>query len=144
MSSGAGASRLLRTAGLSSNHAIIRRNVMRKVKRGVDRLPSQGPDPAVTAKTPRGWQIAAAAVVERYPTVVPEPHPFEERYLRGRFIWQSSVARPAPEELFHSERDGVGGTRRACRRECAQSTCGACCAALQRRPCLSPSPPANS
>lgn len=95
---------------MSTNPAIIRRNVLRKVKRGIDRLPSQGPDPAETARTPNGWRIAAAAVLERYPTVMPEPHDFESKYLRGRFIWESSVSRPGAEELFKSERDGLAGT----------------------------------
>lgn len=109
MAGAAAASRLARSTGLSSNPAIIRRNVLRKVKRGIERLPSQGPDPAVTERTPNGWRIAAAAVLERYPTVIPEPHEFEQRYRRGRFIWESSVSRPAAEELFKSDRDGVEG-----------------------------------
>jgi hypothetical protein len=109
MSASAAAPRLLRTTRLSSNPAIIQRNVLRKVKRGIERLPSQGPDPAVTKRTPNGWRIAAAAVLERYPTVMPEPHDFEHKYRRGRFIWESSVSRPVADELFQSDRDGVEG-----------------------------------
>lgn len=103
MSAAARAGRL----GLSSKPSIIRRNVLRKMKRGIDRLPSQPPDPA--ALTPNGWRVAAAAIVERYPTIYPLPHPFDEKYYRGRFLWQSSVARPASEELFKTDRDGVAG-----------------------------------
>jgi hypothetical protein len=88
---------------------IVMRNVLRKVRQGVDRLASQGPDPAVTDATPLGWRIAAAAFVERYPLIVPEPHPFEALYREGRFKWQQSVARPIPEEFFISEREAVTG-----------------------------------
>lgn len=110
---GVAAARLARPSGISSNHAVVMRNVLRKVKRGIDRLPSQGPDPAISAQTPHGWRLASAAVLERYPVVVPRVHPFEEHYLKGRFLWESSVARPAPEELFISDRESVDGKLRA-------------------------------
>jgi hypothetical protein len=96
--------------GLSTRHNVIRRNVLRKVRRGIDRLPTQGPDPAISDVTPNGWRIAAAAVVERYPVVMPDPHPFAAKYLEGRFLWQQSVARPIPESWFESDRDESGGT----------------------------------
>jgi hypothetical protein len=101
------------SAGLSTRHNVVRRNVLRKVRRGVDRLPTQGPDPAISDVTPNGWRIAAAAVVERYPVVMPDPHPFAAKYLEGRFLWQQSVARPIPESWFESDRDESGGTCRA-------------------------------
>lgn len=87
------------SSGMSKKPAIVRREVLRKMKRGVDRLPYQGPDPAISPSTPNGWRIAVAAVLERYPVVIPEVHPFEAKYLEGRFKWQQSVARPLPEEL---------------------------------------------
>lgn len=96
-------------SGLSSKPAIIRRELLRKMKRGVERLPSQGPDPAISDATPNGWRIAVAPVLERYPVVVPEPHPFEAKYLEGRFKWQQSIARPMPEEAFKDEASEMGG-----------------------------------
>jgi hypothetical protein len=54
----------LATAAPSTKTAIVRRNVLRKMRQGVARLASQGPDPAVSSATPLGWRIAAAAVVE--------------------------------------------------------------------------------
>eukprot|EP00171_Calliarthron_tuberculosum_P017180 IDg17180t1 len=64
---------------ISSNPRIIRAQTMRKMKRGLDRLPSQGPDPAASFK--HGWRLAAAPVLERYPLILPEMDEFEEEYL---------------------------------------------------------------
>jgi len=75
------------------------------MKRGIDRLPSQGPDPA--AEYTNGWRLAAAAVLERYPVVIPEPHPFDVEYQRGRFLDRQSAARPAPVEWFLTEKDRI-------------------------------------
>jgi hypothetical protein len=95
--------------GLSSRYNVIRRNVLRKVRRGIDRLPSQGPDPAISDVTPNGWRIAAAAVVERYPVVIPDPHPFAAKYLEGLFLWRQAVARPIPEVFFDKPGEQAGG-----------------------------------
>lgn len=80
---------------------------MRKLKRGLDRLPSQGPDPAASFK--HGWRLAAAPVLERYPIIVPEEDPFELEYQTGRFLDAQSKARPAPAEWFLSEKDRLAG-----------------------------------
>lgn len=93
--------------GVSNNPAITRRNVMRKMKLGIDRLPSQGPDPA--AKFRDGWRLAAAAVVERYPVVIPEQDPFEAEYLEGRFLEEQRRARPILPEMFLTEKDLIEG-----------------------------------
>ncbi len=77
------------------------------MKRGLDRLPSQGPDPAANFK--HGWRLAAAAVLERYPVVVPEPDDFEYEYQKGRFMDEQSKQRPAPVEWFLSEKDKLEG-----------------------------------
>lgn len=92
---------------ISSNHRIIERNVLRKIKKGVDRLPSQGPDPAAQFK--HGWQLASAAMLERYPVVSPDPHPFIEEYETNRFLDAQKRARPIPPSFFLTEKDIVEG-----------------------------------
>lgn len=101
------AGRVLGTRGISSDPAIVRRNVMRKIKRGIDRLPSQGPDPAASFK--QGWRIATAAVVERYPVVTPEADPFEAEYITGRFLEMQRRARPISPSMFLTEKDEAEG-----------------------------------
>lgn len=100
--------------GISNKAAIIRRNVMRKVKKGVDRLPSQGLDPAARFK--HGWRIAAAAVLERYPLVVPDLDPFDEEYRLGKFVDEQKRSRPMPVEWFLTEKDKVEGMSFVCPR----------------------------
>ena len=94
---------------IAQKPAITRRNVMKKMKRGIDRLPSEGPDPA--SKFKNGWQLAAAAVLERFPVVIPEPDPFEAEYLKGRFLDQQKRGRQAPPQWFLSEKDILMGTQ---------------------------------
>lgn len=95
--------------GISNNARIIRQRTMVKMKRGLERLPSQGPDPAAAFK--HGWRLAASAVLERYPVVIPEPDPFESEYQIGRFLDQQSKARPAPLEWFLTEKDRLLGNK---------------------------------
>lgn len=94
-------------ATLSPKANIVRRNVLRKVKQGIERLPSQGPDPAASFK--HGWRLASAAVLERYPVITPEADPFEAEYLTGRFLEMQRRARPISPSLFLSERDVIEG-----------------------------------
>lgn len=102
--------KLLRAVGtrsISNNPRIIRSNVMRKIKKGADRLPSQGPDPAAQFKN--GWRLASAAVLERYPVVTPDVDPFEQEYVEGRFLEQQKHARPMPARFFLTEKDVAEG-----------------------------------
>lgn len=92
---------------LSKKANIVRHHVMRKIKKGVDRLPSQGPDPASSYK--HGWRLASAAMLERYPIVIPDMHPFDQEYSIGKFLYQQKHARPVPKEAFLSERDRIEG-----------------------------------
>lgn len=92
---------------ISNRASVVKRNTLRKIKQGIDRLPSQGPDPAASFK--HGWRLASAAVVERYPVITPEADPFEEDYLTGRFLEMQRRARPIPASLFLSERDVIEG-----------------------------------
>lgn len=92
---------------LSKKANIVRRNVLHKIKKAVDRLPSQGPDPASSYK--HGWRLASAAMVERYPIILPEMHPFEEEYNTGRFLYEQSRSKPMPKEAFLTERDRIEG-----------------------------------
>lgn len=95
------------TRSISNKHNIVRRNVLRKVKQGIDRLPSQGPDPASSFK--HGWRLASAAVIERYPLITPELDPFEAEYLTARFVAQQKNARAVPRAVFLTERDVLEG-----------------------------------
>lgn len=95
-------------ASLSRKAAIVRRNTARKMKRGLERLPSQGRDPADAFAN--GWRIAAAAVLERYPIVVPLPGDVEAEYQTGRFLDEQRKARPMDERLFLTEKDVLEGT----------------------------------
>lgn len=79
----------------------------RKMKQGIDRLPSQGPDPA--DKFRLGWRLASAAVVERYPIVMPDVEEFEDEYRIGRFTEQQHRARTIDPSWFLSEQDKVEG-----------------------------------
>lgn len=94
---------------ISNNARIVRQNVLRKMKKGVERLPSQGPDPA--GSFGKGWRLACAAVVERYPVVTPECDPFESEYLTGRFLEMQRRARPISPALFLTEKDLMEGKR---------------------------------
>ncbi|CAN8067424.1 unnamed protein product [Agarophyton chilense] len=85
----------------------IEQHVLKKVRRGLERLPKEGPDPAANFK--HGWRLAAAAVLERYPVVTPDPHKFEHQYLLDRFIDRQKRARPIPTDLFLSDKDRVEG-----------------------------------
>lgn len=80
---------------------------MRKMKRGIDRLPSQGPDPAASFR--EGWRLASAAVVERYPVITPDTDPFESDYLTERFLEMQRRARPISPSLFLTEKDVIEG-----------------------------------
>eukprot|EP00172_Hildenbrandia_rubra_P003954 Plantae.Rhodophyta-Hildenbrandia_rubra.ctg7117.p1 GENE.Plantae.Rhodophyta-Hildenbrandia_rubra.ctg7117~~Plantae.Rhodophyta-Hildenbrandia_rubra.ctg7117.p1 ORF type:complete len:281 (+),score=47.56 Plantae.Rhodophyta-Hildenbrandia_rubra.ctg7117:79-921(+) len=91
-----------------SQTGILRKIVQRKLKHGIDRLAFEGPDPA--AKFKHGWRLASAAVLERYPIVIPEIDPFDEEYCRGRFEAQNSWARPIPKEWFDPEIHGAEAT----------------------------------
>lgn len=88
---------------ISNKASVVRRNVLRKYKRGIDRLPSQGADPSAQFK--HGWRLASAAVIERYPVITPEVSDFESDYLLGRFLEQQRCARPVSARLFMSEKD---------------------------------------
>lgn len=92
---------------ISNNPWIIKRSVLRKVKHGIDRLPSQGPDPAASFK--ESWRLASAAVVERYPVITPDVDPFESEYLTGRFLEMQRRARPISPSLFLTEKDVIQG-----------------------------------
>lgn len=92
---------------ISNRASVVKRNTLRKIKQGIDRLPSQGPDPAASFKN--GWKLASAAVVERYPVITPEPDPFEQEYLTGRFVEMQRLARPIPTNLFLTEKDVIAG-----------------------------------
>lgn len=94
-------------ATLSRKTAIVRRNTARKMKRGLERLPSQGPDPA--AAFSNGWRIATAAVLERYPIVVPMPGEFEAEYQTGKFLDEQSKSRPMDPRMFLTEKDVLEG-----------------------------------
>lgn len=83
--------------------------VLRKVKKEVDRLPSQGRDPADSFQ--HGWRHASAIMLERYPVIIPEQHEFEHEYLKGRFLAQQQESIPIPMELFLTERDIVEGRK---------------------------------
>lgn len=95
------------TRSISNNHNIVRSNVLRKVKKGIDRLPSQGPDPASSFK--HGWRLVSAAFIERYPVITPELDPFEAEYLTARFIARQKSARAIPPAVFLTERDVLEG-----------------------------------
>ncbi|KAI0562294.1 39S ribosomal protein L46 mitochondrial [Gracilaria domingensis] len=97
----------LHARSLHNSVKSIEQHVLKKVKRGLDRLPKEGPDPAANFK--HGWRLAAAAVLERYPVVTPDPHKFEYEYRLGRFIDQQKRARPIPAHLFLTEKDRVEG-----------------------------------
>ena len=104
--------KLLRAVGtrsISNNPRIIQSSVMRKLKKGVDRLPSQGPDPA--AKFKHGWRLASAAVLERYPVITPEQDPFEKEYLEGQFLERQRWQRAMPAKFFLSEKDIAEGRK---------------------------------
>lgn len=92
---------------ISNDPHIVRYNVLRKIKKGIDRLPSQGPDPASSFK--HGWRLACAAVIERYPVVTPDCDPFESEYLTGRFLEMQRRARPISPALFLTEKDIMEG-----------------------------------
>lgn len=92
---------------ISKNPRVLESQVMRKIKKKIDRLPSQGKDPASAFK--HGWRYASATMLERYPVVIPECHPFEEEYLKGRFLADQRRSKPIPPELFLSERDIIEG-----------------------------------
>jgi hypothetical protein len=47
--------------------------------------------------------------VERYPVVIPDPHPFSAKYLEGLFLWKQAVARPIPESFFDKPGEQAGG-----------------------------------
>lgn len=92
---------------ISNNVRIIKSNLLRKVKKGIDRLPSQGPDPASQFK--HGWRLASAAILERYPVITPDIHPFENEYLKDRFLDEQLRCKPIPKEYFLSEREKMEG-----------------------------------
>lgn len=92
---------------LSKKPNLVMNYVLRKIKTKVDRLPSQGPDPASAYK--HGWRLASAAMLERYPIILPELHPFEEEYKIGKFIYEQARSKPMPKEAFLTERDRIEG-----------------------------------
>lgn len=97
------------TRSISNKYNIVRSNVLRKVKQGIDRLPSQGRDPACSFK--HGWRLASAAVIERYPVITPELDPFEAEYLQERFLAQQKNARAIPASMFLTEKDMLEGLK---------------------------------
>ena len=99
--------RLYGTRNKLSKITILENKVRRKMKRGVDRLPSEGKDPASEFK--HGWRLATAAVLERYPVIIPEPDPFEAEYLKGRFLDEQKRSRPIAPEWFLTEKDKLEG-----------------------------------
>lgn len=92
---------------VSQNPGIVEHYVRRKIRKQVDRLPCQGADPADSYK--HGWRLASAVMLERYPIVMPEMHPFEADYVRGRFLDQQLHAKPMPIEAFLTDKDRVEG-----------------------------------
>lgn len=92
---------------LHTNPWRIEKDVTKKVKRGIDRLPKEGPDPAARFK--HGWRLSAAAVLERYPLITPEPGKFVQDYLLGRFLDAQKRAKAIPSFVFLSERDVLDG-----------------------------------
>lgn len=97
------------TRSISNNPRIIKSQLLRKIDKKVDRLPSQGVDPASAYK--KGWRLACATMLERYPTITPDIHPFENEYLEGRFLDEQLRSCPMPAEAFLSERDQVDGKK---------------------------------
>lgn len=73
----------------------------------MDRLPFEGPDPSAAYK--HGWRLAAATILERYPVIIPDRHPFENEYLTQRFLAEQRVSLPAPAAMFLSDRDIAEG-----------------------------------
>lgn len=94
---------------ISNNPRIVQSQVLRKIKKGIDRLPSQGKDPALAFKN--GWRLASATILERYPTIIPEQHPFEHEYLQNRFLAHQLQSIPMPSEAFLTERDVLEGRK---------------------------------
>lgn len=92
---------------LSQKGAIVEHHVRRKIRKGVDRFPSQGADPAAAYR--HGWRLASAVMLERYPIVLPEMHPFDAEYVQGRFLDQQLHSRPMPMEAFLTDKDRVEG-----------------------------------
>ena len=82
--------------------------IKKKMRRGIERFPFEGPDPSKAYTN--GWRLASAAVLERYPVIVPEPPAFEASYLRGKFHAQNSWSRPISEEWFKDQ--GIEGSDR--------------------------------
>lgn len=97
------------TRSISNKGKIIESQVLRKMRRKIDRLPSQGPDPANAYK--HGWRLASATMLERYPIITPDVHPFQNEYLEGRFLDQQRKSRPMPAEVFLTERDRTEGNK---------------------------------
>ncbi|PXF43426.1 39S ribosomal protein L46, mitochondrial [Gracilariopsis chorda] len=103
----AGGLRAAAPKALPKRLKLLQDHVRKKLKRGVDRLPKDGPDPAAQFK--HGWRLATAAVLERYPVITPDLHPFEDKYLLGRILEMQKRARPIPPSFFLSEKDRLGG-----------------------------------
>lgn len=107
MQNGLSLSRSQTVRWFCNNPRTIQSKLMRKIKLKVDRLPSQGRDPADAFK--HGWRLASATMLERYPVVTPDPHPFEEEYLKGRFLAEQLRSIPISAKMFLTERDRLEG-----------------------------------
>lgn len=92
---------------LSSQYNIVRRNVLRKMNGNVDRLESQGVDPASHFKN--GWRYVSCALIERYPVLTPTLSDIENKFLEKKFVSHQDICKGMTKEYFLSERDELQG-----------------------------------